>query len=1031
MKSSNFSLERIAFHGRLFLVLFAMTVICSSTFGGATEGQEKSQAQYARTRWGADRGFPGGEVYAITQTADGVLWVGTEKGLVRFDGINFRLTQESGVPGKPIGPVLGLQTDSEGNLIVRHQGPNLMTYRKRNLQELSLESPGPEVVFTAMTKGQDGSLLLSTLGHGTLRYEHGVFSVLATRSNLPNFIALAIAQAADGRVWMGSRDAGLFRVEDGHTLPVLKETHDLKINCLLPAGEQDLWMGTDNGVVRWNGKDFIKTGLPPILGHLQVLAMIKDRQSNIWLGTSSGLVRIDRQGSSTLYSSDRGSTGSVTAVFEDREGNIWVGTAGGIERLRESVFKTYAPPESFPTEINGPVYVDAERRAWFAPATGGLLWLRDGHVAEETREALHKDVIYSIAGAREDLWVGRQRGGLTHLYSQNGAPRSKTYTETDGLSQNSVYAINLNRDGTVWAGTLNSGVSRLSGGRFTTFTTSDGLLSNTIFSIYEAASGTMWFGTPNGLSSFANDRWKTYTVREGLPANDVNCMTEDSEGTLWIGTGKGLAALRADRIGTREPFPASLREPIFGIQTDRFGDLWIATASRVVRADPRKLLSAEPAGAVREYEIADGLPGTQGVKRDKSVTGDPFGHVWFSVSGALSVVDPVRARNGSVPALVHVEQISADGKGIDVQESVRIPAHPQRVSFRYEGLSLAVPERIRFRYKLEGFEEAWSEPVNTREVSYTNLPFGSYRFVVSASNSDGNWNSADAGLGFEIARAFWQTWWFRLASVFATGLLVLLLVRLRVLQLTRQMNMRFEERLAERTRIAQELHDTLLQGFLSASMQLHVADDRLANDSPAKPLVGRILQLMSRVIEEGRNAVKGLRYSNPEWRTLEGAFSHVQLEMSGASSTEFRIIVEGTARPLKSILRDEVYLIGREALVNAFRHSQSNSVEVEIDYGNSNLRVVVRDNGRGIDELVLRSGREGHWGLSGMRERAERIGAKLRVLSRADAGTEIELTVPGRIAFESATPSGSQRWLSRWQQLRRVRTPKLKNEQHL
>jgi signal transduction histidine kinase len=214
-------------------------------------------------------------------------------------------------------------------------------------------------------------------------------------------------------------------------------------------------------------------------------------------------------------------------------------------------------------------------------------------------------------------------------------------------------------------------------------------------------------------------------------------------------------------------------------------------------------------------------------------------------------------------------------------------------------------------------------------------------------------------------------------------------------------------------------------------MQLHVADDRLPNDSPAKPLVGRILQLMGRVIEEGRNAVKGLRYSNQEWRNLEGAFSHIQLEMSSASSTEFRIIVEGTARPLKSILRDEVYLIGREALVNAFRHSHSNSVEVEIDYGNNNLRVVVRDNGRGIDEFVLRSGREGHWGLSGMRERAERIGAKLKVMSRADAGTEIELTVPGRIAFEPSTPRGSQRWLSRLHQLRRDRTPKLKNEQHL
>jgi signal transduction histidine kinase len=246
------------------------------------------------------------------------------------------------------------------------------------------------------------------------------------------------------------------------------------------------------------------------------------------------------------------------------------------------------------------------------------------------------------------------------------------------------------------------------------------------------------------------------------------------------------------------------------------------------------------------------------------------------------------------------------------------------------------------------------------------------------------------------------------------GLLaVFLIYRLRIRTVAARMNMRFEERLAERTRIAQELHDTLLQGFLSASMQLHVADDRLSENSEAKPLVQRTLQLMTRVIDEGRNAVRGLRSSDVSDQNLEQAFSRLQQELSPASNAEFRVIVEGAPRQLRLIIRDDIYHIGREALANSFRHSRATEIVVEIEYTVNLFRVMVRDNGIGINADVLRGGREGHWGLSGMRERAERIGARLRVLSRADAGTEMELSVPGSIAFASRPSKGSRFWFSR------------------
>jgi len=352
----------------------------------------------------------------------------------------------------------------------------------------------------------------------------------------------------------------------------------------------------------------------------------------------------------------------------------------------------------------------------------------------------------------------------------------------------------------------------------------------------------------------------------------------------------------------------------------------------------------------------------------------------------------------SEPAMAHIEAIFADGKMSDLRDRVRIPASPRRITVRYTGLSLAIPERVRFRYTLDSFDRGWSEPVAAREAVYTNLSPGFYRFRVIASNSDGLWNGAEALFPFEVEPMWWQTWWFRLCGLLFGGFVILALYRMRLHQQARQLNLRFEERLAERTRIAQDLHDTLLQGVLSASMQLHVANDQLSAASAAKPIVVRVLDLMGHVIDDGRNTLRGLR-SSGDGSNLEQAFSQIPQELSVPQAIDFRVLVEGQVQPLHPVIRDQVYRIGREAMANAFRHARATSIEVELEYANHQLRVLVRDNGCGIDPRVLRSGRDGHWGLSGMRERAEAVGAGLKLWSRIGGGTEVELSVPGQVAY--------------------------------
>jgi signal transduction histidine kinase len=306
---------------------------------------------------------------------------------------------------------------------------------------------------------------------------------------------------------------------------------------------------------------------------------------------------------------------------------------------------------------------------------------------------------------------------------------------------------------------------------------------------------------------------------------------------------------------------------------------------------------------------------------------------------------------------------------------------------------------VQFRYRLDGFDSDWSAPSATRQAVYTNLGPGDYRFHVIASNGDGVWNGDEAAISFAIAPALWQTGGFQAFAVALVGTGAWAAYRLRLRQVRRQLNLRFEERLAERTRIAQELHDTLLQGFLSASMQLHVAADRLPSESAAKAPLKKVQDLMTRVIEEGRNAVRGLRSPATAPDDLQRAFSAMSAELDVGNDLEYHVVVEGRDRPLQPIIRDEIYRIGREAVVNAFRHSAASRVELALEYGSRGLRLLVRDNGRGIDSKVLQSGTDGHWGLTGMRERADRIGAGFKVWSSADSGTEVELSVPGRVAF--------------------------------
>ena len=962
-------------------------------------------SQYVREQWTTETRFPGGAVNGIAQTADGYLWIGTDKGLIRFDGFDFRLVSFTSIAAASNVPILQLLTDAGGKLWVRPQGAYLVHQRG-----LEFEAVGGLPAITALSKDNRDGVLISDIEQGTFRYREDEVKKLGPSS--PPVISMA--ETPDGKVWLGTLGDGLFFLAGGRTTNINAGMPDRKINSLLPIGEE-LWVGTDTGLFHGNGNGFRRLELPS-LGTVQILSILRDRDANIWVGTTSGLVRINAKGISLSEENELRGEGGINILFEDREGNIWIGGGRGLGRIRDSAFVSHTSAGDRRFEHNGPVFVDPDGRTWLAPVQGGLYVLQNGG-AEPVTSIPPDEVVYSIGGGAGVVWVGRQRGGLTSLRFRNGAIASRSYTEANGLAQNSVYAVYESRDGSVWAGTLNGGVSKLKDGHFTTYTTINGLASNTVSSILETGDGAMWFATPGGLSSFSNGQWRTYTTVEGLPSAEVNCIFEDSSGTLWSGTSAGLAVFASNRFQVPRESPGVLREQIVGMAEDKSGRLWIATSGHVLRVARDKLLSGVVKEIdVREYDQADGLESTEGVKRNRSVVADSAGRIWFSLSNGLSVIDPSQINDNSVPAKPHIEAITADNITANLAASVRIPPAPRRITFQYTGLSLAMPARVRFRYFLEGFDGGWSQPVAAREAVYTNLGAGSYRFRLVASNREGLWNGPEAVIGFEVQPTLSETRWFRSAIVLCLGLVALAAYLIRMRQMSRLLNARFEERLAERVRVARELHDTLLQSFQGLRLSFQTAyalfDTRPA---AAKEVLGSSIDQTAQAITEGREAVQGLRASTVDSTDFDQAITTLaeQLAADARSTTSvgLDVKVEGTPRNLRPIVRDEIYQVASEALRNSFRHSEARHIEVEIRFDQRQFRLRVRDDGKGIDEAFLTAeGRTGHFGLHGMRERAKLMGGKLTVWTAAQSGTEIELILPAARAY-AASPGRS--WWSK------------------
>jgi len=983
-------------------------------------------AQFHHTSWSTESGVPA-DVWSIAQTPDGYLWLGSVNGLYRFDGVRVERIAAGLLPSPS---VHALAATPSGGIWIGYERPvgviSLLQDGVVTNFAINAESStsvhnivlGPNQTVWASTPdtilkfdGEQWTAIDSDWGSSLSEASGGVW---------------AFGVARDGVVWSKNLN-GLFylRPGDAHFIEARGYAGGDEAFTTTPDGR--LWTADSAGHL-YALPDLIDaagtTTVPsptlniPVPEALQGPILL-DRDGTLWCASLSdgGLCRVaarERAGPSDneaqllgrFTANDGLSSDVVHTLFEDREGNIWVGTSLGLDRFR---------PANVVTETTVP----AGFRARFVQSTAGALYAYTGWSNTETRATDDSESLYRILPHQspellirnigrlrgmyvndetDDVWLTTSRG-VQQLSNGILAP---PIALPDGVEGDFVYSAVQDKSGALWISAFHSGVFRQQQGAWKPVAVHSDFAATGV--LIPDPSGSMWVRYSGGaLFRVSGDTIEDFS-HGSLGIGDITLIQTDARGLIIGGEsgiarfdGKSFYALRASRV------PAL--SVVTGIAETKDGSTWVFTQAGVLRIATENLESAlrQSDGAALSYELIDfrdGLRGAPyGAVYGSTVATDPDDRVWLTTGQGLAWIDPNDLRRNPLAPAVVVSSLLANGNVYDMPRNLRLPAGTTNLQIDYTALSLTTPERNRFRYMLEAVDRDWVDASDRRQAFYTKLGPGEYRFRVIASNNDGVWNATGATMVFTIPPTFVQGIWFLMLCVAAFAALLWSLYSLRLRQVAARIRERLEERMGERERIARELHDTLLQGFHGLMLRFQSVVDQIPPEQPAHRLMNMALERADQVLAEGRDGVRNLRPSK-EGGDLREALAAVVEEMSLVSAVASRVVVQGNPRDLHPIVFVELSAIGKEALLNAFRHSNAGNIEAEVTYGRRALRVRIRDDGVGINPRIHKAGgREGHFGLIGMQERAEKIRAALTFSTPPGGGTEIVVVVPARVAY--------------------------------
>jgi ligand-binding sensor domain-containing protein/signal transduction histidine kinase/DNA-binding response OmpR family regulator len=771
----------------------------------------KKITQYILDRWEIQQGLPQNTVYSITQTPDGYLWLGTEEGLVRFDGKQFKVFGRANVEQLSDHRITAIYKDRAGNLRIGTYSSGIICLKEgKFIRPDHADDKGlSRSRVWCIHEDRGGNLWIGTDTNGVYCLKDGKVTSITVKEGLSDNKIWSIYEDREGNLWIGTENGGVNRLGNGK-LTVYTTREGLSDNCVWTVCEDrrgNLWLGTNGG-----GLNCLKDGKFTVyttgdgLSSNKIKALYEDRDGNLWIGTYQGLNRL-KDGKFSAYASDDPAAHlSIFALYEDREGSLWIGTeVGGLLRLRDGKFTPLTTGEGLLNNLVRAVYEDRQGGLWFATSKG-INRLKNGEFTVfTTKGGLSDDMVQSICEDRDGImWFGTFNG-LNRLEPNTG--KITVYTVKEGLSDNNIYVIREDRRGSLWMGTQKGGLNRFKDGEFSHFTRAQGLGSGEVRCLYEDRAGNLWVGTDGGgLNRLdpGNGKLTLYTTKDGLSSNVMSAIYEDGEGTLWIGTyGGGLNRLKNGRFSSITSKDGLFDDVVYSILEDEHRNLWMSCNKGIYQVNKKELNDFidgpnKASSVIRcvSYDEKDGMKSRECVGGTQPAgwkTRD--GKFWFGTIGGAVMIDPNHITMNRQPPPVVIETIIADNRVIDGKH---LPAGSERVEIHYTAPSLRVPDRVRFKYKLEGYDQGWRREDILRFAIYTKIPPGNYTFRVTACNDDGVWNNTGASVSFNLEPFFYQTWWFYLLCAVGVIFAAAGIYRLRVRQLTGRKK-ELERLIAQRT----------------------------------------------------------------------------------------------------------------------------------------------------------------------------------------------------------------------------------------
>jgi ligand-binding sensor domain-containing protein/signal transduction histidine kinase len=981
------------------------------------EGAGRGLRSLTFQSWQREQGLPQNSVRALAQTRDGYLWVGSDGGLARFDGLRFvPFDMREGMRSEPVSV---LMEDSRGTFWIGTVGGGLTCLQDGRFTTFTTANGLPADSITALAEDSTGRLWVGTdLGLAIL--EKGTFIALNGADDFKGRTITTLFKDNRGSLWLGASGVGVFQFVSGqfHPLPdsspegLLRDPH-----CLLVDKSGRIWVGAGDDYVlcheadQWRryriprhlarpyvnafveepdgsvwagsvseglfqfagGKVTVVNASAGLLDNF-VESLLVDHEGNLWVGTAAGLNRIRRSNLSVLGTSEGLGYGAVQGLAEVEPGQIWAGkSSDGLFRWDGKRFERLSAPESPQRYLGINALLRTRDKNLLVATAHGLLQFKDSqNTINDSHSALEKESIISLTEDRGGVvWAGSREGALW----RKGPAGWRA--QTNFVSNRPITAMAADPDGSVWVGTEGGGLFRFKDSVLAHFDKGNGLLSSLIRSLYLDAKHDLWIGTAGGGLS----RWHeghisadSFTTREGLPDNTISQILEDGSGRLWLGSNRGIACLNKSEV------------------TD-------LTEGKLSAVYPRVYGRAE--GMLSE-ECTGGFS-PAGLKTRS-------GMLWFSTLKGIVVVDPrPQAANASAPRVI-IEEVLVDGLAISdlsslqsggqnagQPETLRLPPGRHRVEWHFTGLSFSAPERIRFRYRLEGLDSDWVEAGTRRTAFYSYVPPGNYGFHVSACNSDGMWNETGTSFTLVVMPHLWQSWWFIGSTVL--GLLIAVGSAVRVAE-KRKMNERFkrleQERALERerSRIAQDLHDDLGSSLARISLLSGLVKADKENPAQVETHAGKISQSADQTVRALEEIVWAVRPGSDTLQSLVEYIAHFASELFDGNRTRCRLDLphDLPALSLPPDVRHNIFLIVKEALTNALKHSAANEVRVQAKAAGTTVEIIVDDDGKGFDSTGSPA-LEKRNGLGNMRTRADAIGGQLEWVSTPGRGTNVRLVV--------------------------------------